>query len=438
MSNLIWDKGAAKVDEEIQKFTAGDDVILDRQLLDYDIQASIAHVRGLRHIEVLTEQESAELISALEELRERFAAGEFILDERFEDGHSAIEAFLTEKLGDTGKKVHTGRSRNDQVLVAQRLFLKDALQELGRFCGDIAAACLSRAEESKEIAMPGYTHLQRAVPSSLAMWFAAYAEAFIDNAALAAETARWLNANPLGTAAGYGVNLPLHRDGISADLGFERLQISPIYAQNSRGKFELQTIMAYLQALLDLRRLAWDLSLFTTSEFAFVDLPDSYTTGSSIMPNKRNPDVVELLRAATSPAIGAFNETLSLLSLPAGYHRDLQNTKEPVLRALRHGRRALRLVPNLMEHLRFDAEKMAAAIDGPMHATDLAVELTSKGLPFRDAYRQVGAELGNLDHRSPQESLKARTSPGGAAELLLPRLQSRLDALALGNGDLDC
>ena len=428
MSDLIWDKGAARVDEEIQTFTAGDDVILDRELLLYDIQASIAHLQGLQTIEVLSETEARELIAALHELRDQFINGTFVLDERFEDGHSAIEAFLTEKLGDTGKKVHTGRSRNDQVLVAQRLFLKDALRELSSLCLEIASTCLDRARASEKIPMPGYTHLQRAVPSSLAMWYAAYAEAFLDNAALAGHTADWIDANPLGTAAGYGVNLPLDRDGITTALGFDRLQISPIYAQNSRGKFELQAIMAFLQALLDVRRLAWDLSLFTTSEFAFVDLPDSYTTGSSIMPNKRNPDVVELLRAATSPAIGAFNETLSLLSLPAGYHRDLQNTKEPVLRALKHGRRALTLVPNLLEHLRFDQSRMKAAIDGPMHATDLAVELTSSGMPFRDAYRQVGAELDRLDHRSPEDSLASRTSPGGAANLLLDRLQTRLDA----------
>ena len=429
MSHLIWDKGSARVDEAIQTFTAGDDVILDRQLLVYDIQASIAHVQGLLSIEVLSEGEAKELVEALHELHDQFLDGRFVLDERFEDGHSAIEAFLTEKLGDTGKKVHTGRSRNDQVLVAQRLFLKDALQALATSCLEIASTCLVRARASEIIPMPGYTHLQRAVPSSLGMWYAAYAEAFLDNAALARHTGQWIDTNPLGTAAGYGVNLPLDRDGITAALGFDRLQISPIYAQNSRGKFELQAIMAFLQALLDVRRLAWDLSLFTTSEFAFVDLPDSYTTGSSIMPNKRNPDVVELLRAATSPAIGAFNETLSLLSLPAGYHRDLQNTKEPVLRALKHGRRALALVPNLLEHLHFNQDRMKAAIDGPMHATDLAVELTSSGVPFRDAYRQVAAQLDHLDHRTPEESLASRTSPGGAAHLLLDRLQNRLDAL---------
>lgn len=430
MKSLIWDKGSSKVDEKIHQFTAGDDVVLDRQLIRYDIEASLAHVRGLGRIDVLDASEVEALVGALGELDAAFVAGEFILDDRFEDGHSAIEAYLTEKLGDTGKKVHAGRSRNDQILVAQRLFLRDALSDLGDICAEIAEACLDRAEADKDVAMPGYTHLQRAVPSSLGMWFAAYAEAFIDDAGLAESTLEWLNANPLGTAAGYGVNLPLDRAGVSEDLGFDRLQLNPIYAQNSRGKFELQAVMAYLQTLLDLRRLAWDLSLFTTSEFAFVDLADAYTTGSSIMPNKRNPDVVELLRASTSPAIGALNELLSLLSLPAGYHRDLQNTKGPVLRAIAAGARALALVPELIKTLSFDAVRMQEAIDGPMHATDRAVELTTSGMPFRDAYRQVASEMEGLNDRTPKASIEARNSPGACADLGLEILRRRLKSLS--------
>lgn len=429
MSSLIWDKGSSSVDQTIQAFTAGDDIILDRQLIRYDIRASVAHVRALANIDVLNKEEAHDLVQTLQELDASIEAGDFQLDERFEDGHSAIEAYLTEKLGDTGKKVHTGRSRNDQILVAQRLFLRDGLDGLQDLCLDIADSCLKRAEESVDIPMPGYTHLQRAVPSSLGMWFAGYCEAFLDNAHLATSTRRWLNTNPLGTAAGYGVNLPLDRDSTSRELDFERLQLNPIYAQNSRGKFELQAVMAFLQALLDLRRLAWDLSLFTTAEFAFVDLPDAYTTGSSIMPNKRNPDVVELLRAATSPAIGALNELLSLLSLPAGYHRDLQNTKGPVLRALHSGRRALSLVPDLVTELTFRPQKMEEAIDGPMHATDRAVELTAAGIPFRDAYRQVAGEMDELHDRDSKESIENRNSPGGCAALRLDVLQSRLRQL---------
>lgn len=430
MTSLIWDKGRAQVDQEIHHFTAGEDVILDRQLIRYDIRASIAHVRGLGRIDILTADEVQALIDALTTLDKEIEAGHFILDERFEDGHSAIEAYLIENLGDTGKKVHTGRSRNDQILVATRLYLRDALNDLKTSGTAIANACLQQAEATKDVPMPGYTHLQRAVPSSLGMWFAAFAESFIDNARLARDTDNWLNTNPLGTAAGYGVNLPLDREGVGQELGFNRQQFNPIYAQNSRGKFELQALVALLQSLLDARRLAWDLSLFTTAEFAFVDLPDAFTTGSSIMPNKRNPDVVELLRAATSPAIGAINELISLLSLPSGYHRDLQNTKGPLLRALTQGLRALRLIPSLLEELRFDEQRMLAAIDGPMHATDRAVELTASGVPFRDAYRQVASEFDDLANRTAQQSLSNRTSPGACSDLRLNELQQRLDEIS--------
>lgn len=430
MSNLIWDKGKSRVDEAIQAFTAGEDILLDRQLISYDIKASKAHVRALQRIDVLEIGEAKALLQGLETLEEQWEAGEFLLDETFEDCHSAIEAFLVDTLGDIGKKVHTGRSRNDQILVAQRLMLKDSLVKLKEICLQIASICLQKAEENSQVVMPGYTHLQRAVPSSLGMFFAAFGEAFLDNGALAVHTAQWLDANPLGTAAGYGVNLPLDREGITKELGFARTQLSPIYAQNSRGKFELQAIMAFLQALLDLRRLAWDLSLFTTAEFGFVDLPDGYTTGSSIMPNKRNPDVIELMRASTSPVIGAFQEILSLLSLPSGYHRDLQNTKGPVLRGIQKAMQVLVLVPTLLEELHFQKGAMADAVDGPMHATDRAVELTASGMPFRDAYRQVAEELGELHNRSPQESLEARTSPGGAANLGLLVLKKRLEDLS--------
>lgn len=425
MSSPLWDKGNAAIDERIMRFCAGEDVVLDRQLFVYDIRASKAHVRGLERIGLLDADERDKLVATLDELAEAFQDGRFVLDERFEDGHSAIEAYLTEKLGDIGRKVHTGRSRNDQVLVASRLYLRDVLDELAQHCKRAAEICLERAEKD-DFPMPGYTHLQRAVPSSTGMWFAAFAEAFIDNARLAKHTRSFIDANPLGTAAGYGVNLPLDRDGVTDDLGFERTQLSPIYAQNSRGKFELQALMALAQALLDVRRLAWDLSLFTTAEFAFVDLPDRFTTGSSIMPNKRNPDVVELLRASYGVVQGAMAELQSLLSLSSGYHRDLQATKPPVLRAMTRGLDALAIVSELLGELQFDAERMRDAIEPEMYATDRAVELARDGVPFRDAYRQVAGDYDELASRTPEQSLEARTSPGGAAYLRLDELRQRL------------
>lgn len=429
MTTPLWAKGQVSLNEQIMRFLAGEDIILDQQLFPHDVRATRAHVAGLSRIGVLSAEEAATLDAALADLGRLFDEGFFILDDSFEDGHSAIEAFLTERLGELGKKVHTGRSRNDQVLVATRLFLRHALQTAVEHCKTIADAALTRAEQDPNTPMPGYTHLQRAVPSSTGMWFAAFAEAFIDDAALLAMSMKWIDANPLGTAAGYGVNLPLDREGVTQALGFERLQLNPIYAQNSRGKFELQALSALGQALLDVRRMAWDLSLFTTSEFSFVSLPDKYTTGSSIMPNKRNPDVVELLRAAYAPVPAAIVEIEQILSLPSGYHRDLQATKGPALRAINHALGALALVAKLIEELRFEPAPMRQAISHETYATDRALELALEGVPFREAYKRSAQEMDTLQARQPEQSLEARSSLGACANLGLGLLRARLEAL---------
>ncbi|WP_312371726.1 lyase family protein, partial [Stenotrophomonas sp.] len=289
MTNLLWQKPGVAVDAKIQTFLAGDDVILDREFFLHDIQASTAHAEGLQHIGILSADELAALKRELAILAEDFRNGSFVLDEQYEDCHSAIEARLTERLGDAGRKIHTGRSRNDQILVATRLWLKDKLERVTQISAEVAKVALDRAAAETLQPLPGYTHIQRAVVSSAGMWWAGWAEAFIDNAIRARDTRALIDTNPLGTAAGYGVNLPLDREHTTKALAFSRMQISPIYAQLSRGKFELAALETLGGATLDLRRIAWDLSLFTTGEFAFVALPAQYTTGSSIMPNKRNP-----------------------------------------------------------------------------------------------------------------------------------------------------
>jgi argininosuccinate lyase len=428
MTEPLWQKTGVAIDARVMKFLAGDDVLLDREFFRHDIAASRAHVEGLARIGLLNATEEGALKRELSALDDQFAKGAFVLDERFEDGHSAIEHFLTERLGDTGRKVHTGRSRNDQILVATRLWLKEKLATLEDQCKRVAGICLDRAGRDA-LPMPGYTHLQRAVPSTTAMWFAGFAEAFIDNAVRAADTLRWIDANPLGTAAGYGVNLKLDRDHTTQALGFARLQISPVYAQLSRGKFEMAAIEALCSALLDLRRLAWDLSLFTTAEFSFVEIPAQFTTGSSIMPNKRNPDVIELMRATYASAAAARTEIEQLLSLPSGYQRDLQFSKGAIYHAFSRGLAALDLLPDLLTHLRWRADAMRAAIEPSMHATDIAVESALAGMPFRDAYRRA-AESKNIAHaRTPEASLQARVSPGGAADLRLDTLRDRLARL---------
>ena len=427
MSGLLWQKPGVAVDAQIQRFLAGDDVILDREFFLHDIAASRAHAEGLQRIGMLSADELEGLRRELAHLAEDFRSGTFVLDGRYEDGHSAIEARLTERLGDAGRKIHTGRSRNDQILVATRLWLKEKLVRVAQLSREIAGIALERAEAEKHLPMPGYTHIQRAVVSSAGMWWAGWAEAFIDDAVRAADTLALIDCNPLGTAAGYGVNLRLDRDHTTAALGFSRLQVSPIYAQLSRGKFELAALEALGSATLDLRRLAWDLSLFTSAEFGFVALPAQYTTGSSIMPNKRNPDVIELMRATHASVAAARTEIEQLLSLPSGYHRDLQASKGAIFHGFGRGLAALELLPALLANLEWREERLRAAIDSGMYATDVAVDAAIAGVPFRDAYRAAAASSDSAGQgRTPEGSLAARTSPGAAVDLRLDVLRDRL------------
>ena len=433
MSNLLWQKPGVTVNENIQRFLAGNDIVDDKSLFLFDVQASQAHAEGLQNIGILTKSECESLCEALDQLAELFIAGEFVLDDRYEDAHSAIEAFLIARLGDIGRKIHTGRSRNDQVLVASRLYLRDVLQQLASHNQKIAEISLQRAEQEIMLPMPGYTHMQRAMVSSAGMWWAGWAESFIDNLSLAKSSIFWINANPLGSGSGFGVNMPLDREHTTKALQFDRMQVVATYAQLSRGKFELQALAALSQSLLDLRRLAWDLSLFTSAEYSFVTLPGEYTTGSSLMPNKRNPDLIELLRASYAVVAGARTEIESLLSLPSGYHRDLQFSKGPLLRAFNHGLAALALVPDLLSRMQWQPEKMRDAIDPDMFATDCAMELAANGMPFRDAYQQAAKNSLPTYGADPEASLQARVSLGSAGNLGLNILKKRLQVFLQGS-----
>jgi len=430
MAEYIWKKDSTmEVDERVMRFLAGDDVILDRELLPFDIRASQAHARGLARIGVLDDHQAEAMIAALDDLQEAIATGQFVLDERYEDGHSAIESWLTDRLGEIGGRIHAGRSRNDQVAVAIRLYLRDRLDGLGRICRAIAWVALERADDEAMVPVPGHTHLQQAMPSSLGLWWAGHAEAFIDNAELAGLVLGWLDASPLGTASGFGVNLALDRDGVAEDLCFRRLVVNPQYAQNARGKVELRAVDTLSAATADLRRLAWDLSLYASDEFCFVQIGSAYCTGSSIMPNKQNPDTVELLRSLHATIVGARSELESVLSLPSGYQRDLQDTKPPLIRAFQRGLVGLELVPGLLESLTWNKTRMREAIAPALYATDRANELVGQGRPFREAYRVAAAGLDELADRDPEASIQARVSPGGCANLLLDRLRDRLVAI---------
>ena len=429
MAKPIWDKAGIELDQQIQDFLAGDDVVLDRQLIQYDIQASKAHAEGLARIYLLSADELAAIENCLDQLASEVADGRFVLDAQYEDMHSAIEAYLIAQIGDAGRKIHSGRSRNDQVLVAMRLHSVDTLRQLKQLCANVSQAFYGVAEEHALVPMPGYTHLQRAMPSSVGMWAAGYLEAFIDDALLAESTLEWIDANPLGSASGYGVNIELDRDFTTQALGFSRVQVAATYAQLSRGKFELQVLQALSQALLDVRRLAWDLSLFVSAEYGFLKLPQKYTTGSSLMPNKRNPDLIELLRASYAVIAGARVEIEQLLSLPSGYHRDLQFSKGPYLRAVRQGLSALALLPDLINQLHWNEQAMHAAFDEGMFATDRAMELSKAGVPFRIAYQQAAESPLPSFGADANASLQARVSLGSGSHLGLDRLKKRLQSL---------
>ena len=431
MKDLIWKKdGKGETsDPAVMAFLAGEDVELDKELLLFDLEASGAHVKGLEQIEILSAEEAGKLLDGLRSIGKDVLDGSRVLDSRFEDGHSAIESWLTEMLGELGGKIHTGRSRNDQVAVALRLFMKDRLKSLQATCTQIAEVLLARIETDGDLPMAGYTHLQSAMPSSAGLWLAGHAEAFIDNAELAALTHSWLDASPLGTASGFGVNLKLPRQSVARNLGFARLVVNPQYAQNSRGKVELQALSVLSACTLDLRRLAWDLSLFTTHEFGFIKLPAQYCTGSSIMPNKNNPDTVELLRAVHAVIQGAQTELAAVLSLPSGYQRDLQATKPPLLRAFNKGMQALALLPGLLGSFEWQAERMRASITPEMLATDRALDMAREGVPFRDAYKIAAAKTADIGAEAIAKSLANRVSPGACGQLETGLLMSRLEAL---------
>ncbi|MCC7070002.1 MAG: argininosuccinate lyase [Deltaproteobacteria bacterium] len=425
----LWAKGTVALDAAVQRFCVADDVVLDQELFVHDIKGSIAHVNALARARILTAEERDALAGELVTLGRDFVEGRYLLDQRFEDCHSAIEARLTERLGEVGKKVHTARSRNDQVLTALRLYVRAQLERLTSTCSMTCERLLARAKASTAVPMPGWTHLQRAMPTSLGAFLAGHAEGFLDDAHAARNALELVDACPLGTGAGFGSSVELDRDGEAAELGFVRLALNVHAAQNGRGKLELFALQALHLATLDVRRLAWDLSLFASQEAGFVRLPDGYTTGSSLMPNKRNPDVIELLRTLAPTVEGAMLEISGMLALPSGYHRDLQATKGPLVRAFARGLAGLELVPSLVDALVFDEGALRAAITPDLYATDRALELVMAGVPFRDAYRRAAAEIPSLAERTPDESLRARRSLGSAGNLALERLEERLRAL---------
>ena len=423
MNKKIWNTNGEKQSNEVAAFLAGEDIELDKSIFIYDIQASIAHVNNLFSIGIIKKGESTKIIKSLKDLKKKFQEDSFKLTNKYEDCHSAIEFYLTKELGELGKKVHTGRSRNDQVIVAMRLFAKQSLINFKIENKLVAKTFLKLAQKHANHQMPGYTHLQRAMPSSWGLWFSSYAESFIDNIDLINSTIDWIDSNPLGSAAGYGVALPLDRRQVTKELGFKRIQLNSLYVQNSRGKYEMQILNTLKQSMLDVRKFSWDMSLFLSQEFDLIEIDSIYQTGSSIMPNKHNPDVIEILRANYSIVAGQSAELENLLSLPSGYHRDLQLTKRSLIASFEITSKSLKILPKLINSIKINKSKSESYIDEEMKMTDKVYGLVSKGMPFRDAYTEI-KNTNDLSNFS--DSDYANSSEGSPGNLNLKFLENRL------------
>jgi argininosuccinate lyase len=389
----LWDKGAP-LDARVLEFTAGEDYALDERLVPHDIRASLAHGQMLQRQGLLTAEDLAAITTGLTALGEEHERGEWHIELADEDGQTALERRLTERIGPAGGRIHLGRSRNDQVLTAIRLYLRDAILELRVRTKDVADALDRLAAREAQTPLPGYTHMQQAMPSSVPLWAGGFAAELRDDADGLWQVRRRIHKSPLGSAAGYGTpGLPIDRAATTAALGFQEVQEPVTAVQLSRGKAEAQLLFEITLLMQDLGRLSADVLLFYTREFAFVDLPDAFTTGSSIMPQKRNPDVFELIRGRSATALACLTEALAICAkLPSGYQRDLQLLKFPLFRGIDLATQILDLLPAALDAMRFVPEKIL--LDPAIHAAEEAYRLVvSEGIPFREAYRRVAARL---------------------------------------------
>ena len=386
----LWDKGV-DLDQRVLAYTAGDDYALDERLVKYDVRASIAHAEMLNARKLLADADLKAIREGLETIGAEHAAGQWKIELADEDGQTALEKRLTARIGAAGGRVHLGRSRNDQVLMAVRLYLLDASRELAGAAENVAKSLDALAAREGALALPGYTHMQQAMPSSVKLWAEGFATELRDDAAGLAACARRASRSPLGSAAGYGTpGLPLDREATRRKLGFDEVQEPVTAVQLSRGKAESQILFECALLMQDFGRLAADLLLFYTQEFAFVSLPASFTTGSSIMPQKRNPDVFELVRGRTAVAHSCLTEVLGVFAkLPSGYQRDLQLIKPPLFRGIDLALATAAIMAVGIEGVRFRAE--AVKLDPAIHAAEEANALVAReGIPFREAYRRIG------------------------------------------------
>ena len=419
----LWDKGIA-VNEAIEKFTVGKDRELDLYLAPYDILGSMAHVKMLESVNLIEKDELPVLLKELKRLYKMATLGKFQIEEGIEDVHSQVEFMLTKELGDLGKKIHSGRSRNDQVLLDLKLFTRDAIKEIVESTTSLIDNLLERAEETKEVLMPGYTHLQVAMPSSFGLWFGAYAESLTDDLEVLRSAFKITNQNPLGSAAGYGSSFPLNRQLTTDLLGFNNMNYNVVYAQMGRGKVEKIVSFALANIASTLSKLAFDVCLFNSQNFNFVKLPPEFTTGSSIMPHKKNPDVFELIRGKCNKIQGVPNQITNVINnLPSGYFRDLQVVKEVFLPVFQELNDCISIAGLALEKMVVNRDILDDRRYDYLFSVEEVNRLVLEGVPFREAYQIVGEKIENGEY-APDKKVE-HTHEGSIGNLCLDEISRK-------------
>lgn len=421
----IWQKNV-DVNKDIETFTVGKDRELDLQMAAFDVLGSLAHVEMLESIGLLTAPELVEIQTELKHIYSDIAAGKFTIDDTVEDVHSQVEWLLTQRIGEAGKKIHSGRSRNDQVLVDLKLYFRSCIEEMVGNTTVLFEQLIELSNTHKDKLLPGYTHLQIAMPSSFGLWFGAYAESLVDDMEMMLAAYKICNKNPLGSAAGYGSSFPLNRTMTTELLGFERLNYNVVYAQMGRGKTERVLAQAMSSVAASLAKMAMDVCLFINQNFGFITFPDELTTGSSIMPHKKNPDVFELIRSRCNKIQALPNEiALMTTNLPSGYHRDLQLLKENLFPAITSLNECLEMTTYMLQHIRIKDDILTDKKYAYLFSVEVVNELALKGVPFREAYKIVGESI-EKGTFSPSTELN-HTHEGSIGNLCNPEIKGMMD-----------
>ncbi|MEG1585731.1 MAG: argininosuccinate lyase [Bacteroidales bacterium] len=432
MNMKLWEK-STKVNNEIERFTVGKDREMDLYLAPFDVLGSMAHITMLESIGLLTAEELKSLLEELRAIYQLTVNGQFSIEPGIEDVHSQVELMLTRKLGDIGKKIHSGRSRNDQVLVDLKLFMRHEIREITRLTHELFETLIRQSEKYKHLLMPGYTHLQIAMPSSFGLWFGAYAESLVDDLTVLQAAYKVTNRNPLGSAAGYGSSFPLNRTLTTDLLGFDSMAYNVVYAQMGRGKTERIVASALGSIAATLSKLAFDACMFSSQNFGFIKLHDAFTTGSSIMPHKKNPDVFELTRAKCNKIQSVPQQIMMIANnLPSGYFRDLQIIKEIFLPVFDEMKDCLQMVNLMMEHIEVNDHILNDRKYDLIFSVEEVNRLASEGMPFRDAYKKVGLDIG-ADNFSCDKSV-SHTHEGSIGNLCNPEISLLMQQIIDGFG----